>query len=75
MFVQDFKILGALVSEKSLTKILTGRKEKWTNKGTHMQEDADSLLHDTSNRTRCLYHISVAPEKSLTQILLYIKLE
>ena len=34
MFVPNFKILGQVVAEKSLTKKFFGKKEKWTNKGT-----------------------------------------
>ena len=35
-----------------------GKKEKRTNKGTDKQYVADSLIHDTTNHTRCLYQIS-----------------
>ena len=66
MFVPNFKILGPVVPEKSLTKISIfitgseriGKKEKWRNKGTDKQYVADSLLHDTTYHTRCLYEIS-----------------
>ena len=57
MFVQNFKILSAVVPEKSLTKILL-EKEKWTNKGNDKHEDADFVLHHTSSRTQHLYQIS-----------------
>ena len=43
MFVPNFKILGAIVPEKSLTKKNIGEKEKWINKGNDKHEDADSV--------------------------------
>ena len=58
MCVLYFKILGAVVLEKSLKKNVIGEKEKWTNKGNDKHEDANSVLHDTSNCTQCLYKIS-----------------
>ena len=58
MFVQNSKILGAVVSEKSLTKQFIRGKEKWMNKGNDKHEDADSVLHYTSSGTQCLYQIS-----------------
>ena len=42
MFVPNFKILGTVVPEKSLTKNKIGKKEKWTNKGTDKPYVADS---------------------------------
>ena len=44
MFIRNFKILGAVVPEKSLTKTFIGEKEKRTNKGNDKNEDADSVL-------------------------------
>ena len=72
-----YKILGAVVPEKSLTKNVTGEKEEWTNKGNDKHEDADSLLHDTTSHTQCLYKVlgAVIPEKPLTQIFVSITLE
>ena len=58
MFVQNFKILCAVVFEKSLPKIFIRGNEKWVNTGNDMHEDADSVLHDTSSSTQCLYQIS-----------------
>ena len=58
MFIQNFKILGEVGLEKSLTKDFIGEKEKWTNKGNDKHEDADSFLHDTSDHTQCLYQNS-----------------
>ena len=46
-----------------LTSNFIGEKEKWTNKGNDKQEDADSVLHNTTSHTQCLYQIS----KSLVQ--------
>ena len=43
MFVQNFKILGTVVPEKSLTKKKFGKKEKWTNKGTDKPYVADTV--------------------------------
>ena len=34
------------------------REKKWTNKGNDKQEDADSLLHNTTSHTQHLYQIS-----------------
>ena len=34
---------------------IIGETEKWTNKGNDKHEDADSVLHNTSSRIRCLY--------------------
>ena len=38
MFVLNCKVLGQVVSEKSLTENFVREKEKWTNKGTDMQK-------------------------------------
>ena len=53
MFVQNFKILGVVVPEKSLTK--KTKKKKKTNKGNDKHEDAESLLHNTTCITQCLF--------------------
>ena len=58
MFVPNFKILGAIVPEKSVTKYFIEEKEKWTNKGNDKQDDAESVLHDTSSYIQCFYQIS-----------------
>ena len=65
MFVQNFKILDAVVPAKSLMENFIGeKKKKWTNKGNDKHEDADnyedadSLLHNTTYHTQCLYQIS-----------------
>ena len=43
MFVPNFKILGTVVPEKSLTKKKIGKKEKWTNERTDKPYVAVSL--------------------------------
>ena len=58
MFVQNLKVLGVVVPEKSVTKYFIGEKEKWANEGNDKHEDADSLLHNTSSHTQGLYQIS-----------------
>ena len=57
MFIQNFKILGEVALEKSLTQYFIGEKEKWTNKGKDKYEDANSFLHGTCCHTECLYQI------------------
>ena len=57
-FVPNFKILGQVVPEKSLTENFVREKEKWTNKGTDKQYVADSLLHSTTCHYQALYQIS-----------------
>ena len=63
MFVQNFKILSAVVPEKSVRNNFIGEKEKRTKNGKDKREDAGSILHYTSSGTQCLYQIS----KSLVQ--------
>ena len=59
MFIRNFKNLGAVVPENSLTKKIIGEKEKkWTNKGNDKHGDADSVLHNTTSYIQCLYQIS-----------------
>ena len=58
MFVKKFKILCAVVPEKSLTKNFIGEKEKWTIKRDNKHEEDDSVLHSTTSHTQCLYQIS-----------------
>ena len=57
-FVPNFKILGQVVPEKSLTEKFVREKEKWANKGTDKQYVADSLLHSTTCHYQALYQIS-----------------
>ena len=39
-------------------KFLLAGKKNWTNKGNDKQEEADSLLHNTTSHTQHLYQIS-----------------
>ena len=57
-YIQNLKTLALIEAEKSVTKIFIGEKEKWTNKGNDKQEEADSLLHNTTSYTQHLYQIS-----------------
>ena len=56
--IQNLKTLALIEAEKSVTEIFIGEKEKWTNKGNDKQEDADSLLRNTTSYTQNLYQIS-----------------
>ena len=61
--VTNFKILAAMVPEKSVTETECGRnwskRKKWANKGNDNQEETDTLLHDTTSHILCLYEISI----------------
>ena len=59
-FVPNFKILGQVVTEKSLKENFVREKEKWTNKGTDKQYVADSLLYSTTCHYQALYQISIS---------------
>ena len=63
MCIQNLKNLALIEDEKSVTEIFIGEKEKWTNKENDKQEEADSLLYNTTSYTQHLYQIS----KSLVQ--------
>ena len=52
MFVQNFKILGAVQPEKSLRKI--GEKEKWLKKG-HARTHARTHTHRVTEKTKIIY--------------------
>ena len=56
--IQNLKTLSLIEAEKSVTEIFIGEKEKWTNKENDKQEEADSLLHNTTSYTQHLYQIS-----------------
>ena len=58
VYIQNLKTLALIEAEKSVTEIFIGEKEKWTNNGNDMQEEADSLLNNTTSYTQCLYQIS-----------------
>ena len=45
-------------AESFTTKSFIGEKEKWTNKRNDKQQNADSLLHNTTSHTQHLYQIS-----------------
>ena len=47
--IQNLKIPALIGAEKSVTENLTGEKEEWTNNGNDKQEEADSLLHNTTS--------------------------
>ena len=49
--IQNLKILALIEAEKYMTEIFIGEKEKWTNKENDKQEEADSLLHNTTSYT------------------------
>ena len=40
-----------------IDKNFNREKDKWTNIGKDEHEDADSVLHDTSSRIKCLYQL------------------
>ena len=50
-----------------MKKNFIGEKEKWTNKMNDKHEDADSLLHDITSHSQCLFKIlhAVVPAKCL----------
>ena len=55
--IRNLKTLALIEAEKSVSENLIGEKEKWTNKGNGMHQEADSLLHNATN-TQHLYQIS-----------------
>ena len=56
--IQNLKTLALIEAEKSVTEIFIGEKGKWTNNGNDKQEEAGSLLHNTTSYTQHLYQIS-----------------
>ena len=56
--IQNLKTLALIGAEISVTVFFIGEREKWTNKGNDKQEEADSLLHNTTSHTQHLYQIS-----------------
>ena len=56
--IQNLKTLALIEAVKSVTEIFIGEKEKWTSKGNDKQEEADSLLHNTTSYTQHLYKIA-----------------
>ena len=51
-YIQNLKTLALIEVEKSVTESFFGEKENWTNKGNDNQEEADSLLHNTTSYTQ-----------------------
>ena len=56
--MQNLKTLALREDEKSVTENFVGEKEKWTNNGNDKQEEAASLLHNTTSYIQYLYQIS-----------------
>ena len=57
IYLATLKVYTKFEAKKSVTEIFIGEKEKWTNNGNDKQEEADSLLHNTT-RYQHLYQIS-----------------
>ena len=55
MYIQNLKTLALIEAEISVTEIFIGEREKWTNKENDKQEEADSLLRNTTSHTQHLY--------------------
>ena len=53
---KNLKTLALIAGEKSVMDFY--EKDKWANKENDKHEDADSLLHNTTSHTQCLYQIS-----------------
>ena len=51
------KTMAPIRTEKSVTEMFIGEKEKWTNKGTDKQYVAAFLLHNTTHHYQALYQI------------------
>ena len=58
-----FEDFGSYRIREICDRNIIGEKEKWTNNWNDKQEEADSLLHNSTNYTQHLYQIS----KSLVQ--------
>ena len=56
--IQNLKTLAPIGAEISVTEIFIGERERWTNKWNDKQEEADSLLHNTTSHTQHFYQIS-----------------
>ena len=56
--IQILKTLALIGAENAVTEIFIGEKEKRTNKRNDKQEEAGSLLHNTTCHTQHLYQIS-----------------
>ena len=49
-----FEDFGSYSSREICDRIFIGQKEKWTNNGNDKQEEADSVLHNTTSYTQHL---------------------
>ena len=58
MCIQNLKTPALTEDEKFVAENLLGEKEKWTNKGNDKQQQADSLLHNTTSHAQHLDQIS-----------------
>ena len=50
--IANLKTLAHIEAEKSVTEILIGEKENGTNNGYDKQEEADSLLRNSTSHTQ-----------------------
>ena len=50
--IQNLKTLALIEAEESVTEFFIGEKENWTNNGNDKQEEADSLLQNTTSYTQ-----------------------
>ena len=71
--IQNLKTLALIEDYKSVIEFFIGEreKEKWINKGNDKQEEADSLLHNTTFVSNFKILGSVVPEKSLMKNKVY----
>ena len=53
--IQNLKTLALIGAEISVMEIFIGEREKWINKGNGKQEEANSLLHNTTSHIQHLY--------------------
>ena len=61
--IQNLKTLALIEAEKLVIEIFIG-ENKWTNNGNDKQEEADSLLHNTTSYTQRLYQISKSRDEA-----------
>ena len=55
-YIQNLKTLALIAGEYYVVNFMR-KKENKTNKWNDTQEDADSLLHNTTSQTKCLYKL------------------
>ena len=58
MRIQNLKTLTLQNLKTLVTENLLGEKEKMTNNRNNKQQQADSILHNTTSHTQHLYQIS-----------------